>query len=83
MQTAFNHATVDTDQNWIGRLADVTTPTLVIHGELDPIVPLANGRAICSQIPDSRIVVLSGVGHELPADSINEIVDAIAQHAGR
>lgn len=83
VQTAFNHATVQTEQDWTRRLADVTTPTLIIHGERDPIVPLANGRAICEQIANSRMLVLRGVGHELPADSINEIVDAIIEHVSR
>jgi pimeloyl-ACP methyl ester carboxylesterase len=83
MQTAFNHATIETENDWTGRLADVTTPTLVIHGELDPIVPLANGRAICEQIANCRLHVLSGVGHELPARFVDEIVDEIIEHVRR
>lgn len=81
MQTAFNHATVETARDWTGRLPEVTTPTLVIHGELDPIVPPANGKAIHDQIPDSRLHILDGVGHELPDGFIDEIVAAITQHA--
>jgi pimeloyl-ACP methyl ester carboxylesterase len=80
MLTAFNHATIETEHDWTGRLAEITTPTLVIHGELDPIVPLANARAICDQIVNCRLHVLRGVGHELPVDSIDEIVRAIIQH---
>jgi pimeloyl-ACP methyl ester carboxylesterase len=83
MQSAFNHATVELEHDWTGHLADVTTPTLVIHGELDPIVPLANGRAICEQIRSSRLHVLRGVGHELPRDSIDDIVDAVTEHVHR
>jgi pimeloyl-ACP methyl ester carboxylesterase len=83
IQSAFNHATLDTGRDWTGRLADVTTPTLVIHGELDPILPLPNGQAIHEQIIGSRLHVLPGVGHELPASNIDEIANAIIDFIGR
>jgi pimeloyl-ACP methyl ester carboxylesterase len=77
MQSAFNHATVQMEHDWTGRLADVTAPTLVIHGELDPILPLANGQAISELIANARLHVLRGVGHELPSDALDEIGEAI------
>ena len=83
MQHAFNHATMEAERDWTGCLAGVTTPTLVIHGELDPILPLANGRAIHDQIAGSRLHVLPGVGHELPDESIGEIATAITEFIGR
>jgi pimeloyl-ACP methyl ester carboxylesterase len=83
IQSAFNHATVDTERDWTGCLSRVTTPTLVLHGELDPIVPLANGLVIHEQITGSRLHVLPGVGHELPTGNLVEIVDAITEFIGR
>lgn len=82
MQHAFNHATIGMERDWTGCLAGVTTPTLVIHGELDPILPLENGRAIHEQIDGARLYVLSGVGHELPDHSIGEIANAITDFIG-
>jgi pimeloyl-ACP methyl ester carboxylesterase len=83
LQTAFNHATVQLDQDWTGRLADVSVPTLVIHGDLDPILPIENGHAICQQVANARMLVLQGVGHELPAGSIDQIAVAIIEHVVR
>lgn len=77
MQSAFNHATLEMEHDWTGRLADVTAPTLVIHGELDPILPLANGQEISELIANARLHVLRGVGHELPSDALDEISNAI------
>ncbi len=40
------------------KLPDVKTPTLVIHGDLDPLVPYPNGQYIASQIPGATLVDL-------------------------
>ena len=41
----------------------LTTPTLVVHGSLDHIQPLSDGRALASLIPGSELVVMDGLGH--------------------
>ena len=38
-------------------------PTLVLHGDADPIVPVANGQILASRIPDARLVTVPGGGH--------------------
>lgn len=48
------------------RLNEITVPTLVFHGTDDPIFPLAHGRALASQIERASLIILSGVGHEMP-----------------
>lgn len=45
------------------RLADIAAPTLVVHGDLDAMLGVANGRAIAAAIPGSRLEILEGVGH--------------------
>jgi 3-oxoadipate enol-lactonase len=45
------------------RLGSITAPTLVIHGELDRILPVANGRLLAEHIPGARLEILEGVGH--------------------
>jgi pimeloyl-ACP methyl ester carboxylesterase len=49
-----------------GRLAEVTVPALVLHGEQDPVVRPSAARATAAAIPDARLVLLPGVGHDLP-----------------
>jgi pimeloyl-ACP methyl ester carboxylesterase len=64
-------------------LRRVTVPTVVIHGELDPLIDVSGGRATAAAIPGAEFVVLPGVGHGIPADAIPAMVDAITHTAGR
>lgn len=45
---------------WLHRLRQ---PTLVLHGDADPIVPVANARILAARIPDARLVTVPGGGH--------------------
>jgi pimeloyl-ACP methyl ester carboxylesterase len=50
-----------------GRLVDIAAPTLVVHGEDDPIVRPSAARAIAAAIPGARLRIFPGLGHDLPA----------------
>lgn len=63
------------------RLARVTAPTLVIHGEADPLVPVEGGRDTAAHIPGARLKLIPGMGHDLPLELVDEIADAITDHA--
>ena len=63
------------------RLAGVRTPTLVIHGDQDPLVPIECGIDIARSVPGARWVTVPGMGHALPRVTWAPIVDAIAEHA--
>ena len=63
-------------------LAKLRVPTLVLHGQEDPMLPLAHGMATADAIPDARLVVYEGVGHEMPAPLRDEMLDAVAEHVG-
>ncbi|MGI9377659.1 MAG: alpha/beta fold hydrolase [Tsuneonella suprasediminis] len=65
------------------RLATVSAPTLVIHGEADPLVPLAGGLDTAESIPGARISTFPGMGHDLPLALVEPIADLIAEHAGK
>jgi pimeloyl-ACP methyl ester carboxylesterase len=65
------------------RLAAVSAPTLVIHGSADPLVPLAGGRDTAEAIPGAELVVIEGMGHDLPTGAWPRIVEAIAAHTAR
>src|SRR3989344_1899447 len=81
--SAFNHATVATQGDWTAAFRRIAQPVLVLHGEEDPILPLANGQALAAGIPGADLRILPGVGHELPAVLIPTIADAIAGLAAR
>jgi pimeloyl-ACP methyl ester carboxylesterase len=49
-----------------GRLAGLRVPTLVLHGEADPLIRPSAGRATAAAIAGARLVLLPGVGHDLP-----------------
>ncbi len=61
-------------------IARITAPTLVIHGALDPLVPVAAGRDTASTIPNAKLQVVEGMGHDLPSRLYPLLVDAIAGH---
>lgn len=58
-------------------LRHVATPTLVVHGDDDPIVPLHNARVVARLIPGARLHAVPGGGHLLLLDSAGEVVPAI------
>ena len=62
-------------------LRTITVPTLVIHGEDDPLVPIAGGRDTADNIPGARLMTIPGMGHDLPLALVDTLADAIAGHA--
>lgn len=49
-----------------GRLREIGAPTLVLHGEDDPVIRTAGARATARSIPGAKLMVLDDVGHDLP-----------------
>ncbi len=62
-------------------LTRLTVPTLVIHGEDDPLVQVDGGQATAEAVPGARLVVVPGMGHNLPEPLWPQLVDEIAGHA--
>jgi pimeloyl-ACP methyl ester carboxylesterase len=62
-------------------LASVRVPALIIHGDADPLIPVAAGRATAAAIPGAELFVIEGMGHDLPRPVWDRIADAIAKHA--
>ena len=62
-------------------LKTITAPTLVIHGEADPLVPLAGGKDTEANIPGARLLTIPGMGHDLPLALVDTLADAVAGHA--
>ena len=63
------------------RLASVTVPTLVMHGEADPLVKLEAGEDTARHISGARLVTIPGWGHDLPIPLVPRIASEIAAHA--
>ena len=61
-------------------LAGVDVPTLVIHGNADPLVPVEGGRDTADTIPGARYLEIDKLGHDLSEPAIGEIVEAITSH---
>jgi pimeloyl-ACP methyl ester carboxylesterase len=59
------------------RLAKLSVPTVVLHGEADPLVPLAGGRDTAASIPGAELVTVPGMGHDLPPALYGIFVDTI------
>jgi pimeloyl-ACP methyl ester carboxylesterase len=64
-------------------LASVKAPTLVIHGDADPLVPLDGGRDTARAIPGAELLVIEGLGHEMPPPIWPRIIGAISEHTGK
>lgn len=57
-------------------------PTLVIHGNEDPLIPLAAGEHVASLVPGAKLVVIDGMGHEITPDLGPIVVGHIVQFVG-
>lgn len=62
-------------------LRGIKVPTLVVHGDADPLVPIAAGHDTVKTIPGARMQVIPGMGHDLPLALVDTMADAIAGHA--
>ncbi len=60
-----------------GILADVRAPTVVIHGQADPLVNIAAGRDIAEHIKGARFVTIPGMGHDFPPFALDRMADEI------
>jgi pimeloyl-ACP methyl ester carboxylesterase len=63
------------------KLRRITVPTLVIHGSVDKMIRPSGGRATAKAIPGARLMMIEGMGHDLPRGAWPQIIDAISEHA--
>ena len=63
-------------------LAGVAVPTLVVHGAADPLVTLPGGEATADAVPGATLLVIDGMGHDLPRVVWPEFLDAVADVTG-
>lgn len=77
-----NHFVMETGPPIRERIKEIAVPTLVIHGDLDPVFPLGHALALEGEIPRAELLVLERTGHEIPRARWDVVVSAIARHTG-
>jgi pimeloyl-ACP methyl ester carboxylesterase len=65
------------------RLRGIDVPTLVIHGDVDPLVTPTGGEATAAAIPDAELLMLEGMGHDLLPAFWAPVVEGITKLAAR
>jgi pimeloyl-ACP methyl ester carboxylesterase len=75
-----NHGAIADGEVSRNSLSSIAVPTLVIHGTADPMFPLEHGQALAAEIPDARLLALSGAGHGVERADWENIVRAIIGH---
>lgn len=81
-QQAANIAMALPDAGFQERLAQVTVPTLILFGEHDRVVPVANANLLAAHIPGAVIKILPGVGHLFPLEAPQATAEALAEFFG-
>lgn len=61
----------------------IDTPTLVIHGSVDPLFPLAAGQDIANNIINAKLEIIEGMGHETPPMINPQIATLIVNHLNK
>jgi pimeloyl-ACP methyl ester carboxylesterase len=64
-------------------LGELRVPTTVIHGDADPLVNPSGGRATAKAVPGAKLLILHGMGHDLPRELWPQIIGAIVENASR
>lgn len=64
-------------------LGGVAVPTLVVHGDADPLISPTGGRATASAVPGAELMLVAGMGHDMPLQVVPGIVTAVVRNAAR
>lgn len=73
-------AAIMADRGRAKLLAQVRTPTLVLHGRTDPLVPFSHGEDTARRIPGARLVAIDGMGHDLPPGVLPQLLGPLITH---
>jgi pimeloyl-ACP methyl ester carboxylesterase len=63
------------------RLRSLRTPTLVVHGSDDPLLPPRAGRATARLVPSAELKIIDGMGHNMPRPVCRILAEDIDRHA--
>ena len=68
------------DVNRSAQLAGISTPTLVVHGKADPLLPFAHGEDTARRIAGAQLLGIDGMGHDLPPGVVTRLLAALLPH---
>ncbi|MGZ4486740.1 MAG: alpha/beta fold hydrolase [Nocardioides sp.] len=72
-----------TQPNRAPRLHGLRVPTLVVHGLADKMVHVSGGRATAAAVPGAELLLIDGMGHDMPPELFETFVSAIDRTAAR
>jgi len=61
-------------------ISSIKVPTLVIHGDKDPFMSVEGGKETAQLISGAKLVIIDGMGHDMPKEAWSTIIDAISNH---
>jgi pimeloyl-ACP methyl ester carboxylesterase len=61
------------------RMRGLRVPTLVVHGMADKMVHVSGGRATAAAIPGAELLLIDGMGHDLPPALYESVIDSITR----
>jgi pimeloyl-ACP methyl ester carboxylesterase len=76
-------AAIVTAKDRTAELRKLAIPTTVIHGDADLLITPSGGRATAAAVPGSRLVMIPGMGHDLPPALWDRLIDEIEATAAR
>jgi len=76
--TSRQMAAINASDSRTEALGKLDLPTLIIHGDADPLIPVGCGRITAAAIPDAELMEIEGMGHDIPADLAMAFAAAIA-----
>lgn len=81
LEVVFEQLRATADHDTSARLGQVTAPTLVVHGDLDEMLDVANARQIAQLVPGARLEVMRGVGHMFWVEQPGRSAELLREHA--
>lgn len=64
-------------------LAELTVPTLVIHGTADKLIDQSGGERTAALVPGAQLELLEGMGHDLPVPLWSTYIELVTRHAAQ
>ena len=68
------------DRKRINSIQKIATPTLIIHGTLDPLIPISEGKRSHELIKNSSFIEIKDMGHLLSQEILEEFSEPLSQH---
>ncbi len=65
---------------WQSRVAAIDVPTLVVHGDEDPLLQYSHGQRIAELVPGASLMTMEGVGHEMPRPVWDDLIARLFEH---